>query len=211
MTVRKYRVAPDLRRHAEEHILARADRAPLTKRDLTMLHKHRDQRMLTLIQIESESLDFLAEWSQLQSLIMYGCKVADFTALTRLKHLTHLFYNHYVTNRHKADLSFIAKLKRVEDLGIGNAPHLRSLPDLSKCTRLTRLNIFGCKRLKGIDPVTRIPKLESFSIVNTPQMPRDLEKIMAMKSLKKMSGAFGSREKDAQFRQLLDKHGLVYG
>jgi len=59
--------------------------------------------------------------------------------------------------------------------------------------------------------VTRIPKLESFSIVNTPQMPRDLEKIMAMKTLKKMSGAFGSKEKDSQFQQLLDKYGLVYG
>jgi len=211
MTVRKYRLTPEIQQYGKEHILAQAEYAPLSKRDLTLLHKYRDKRMLTLTGVESESLDFLAEWSQLRRLITYGCRVADCTALTRLKYLTDLFWNHYVSNRCQTDFSFLADLKHVEELGIGNAPHLRSLPDLSKCKRLKRLNIFGCKRLNDIDSVTRIPKLESFSIVSTPQVPRDLEKIMAMTTLKKMSGAFGSREKDAQFRQLLDKYGLVYG
>jgi len=214
MTVRKHRLSPECQQYAKEHIIARAaqaDYAPLSKRDLTLLHKYRDKRMLTLTGVESESLDFLAEWSELRSLKMYGCRVADFAALTRLKYLKDFLYSHYIDNRFKADLSFMARLKHIEYLRIGSVTYLRSLPDLSKCRRLKMLQVSNCKRLNDIDSVTRIPKLESFSIVNTPQMPRDLEKIMAMKTLKKMSGAFGSKEKDSQFQQLLDKYGLVYG
>lgn len=211
MAVKKQRVSPDIEPDIKEHILAQADKGPLSKRDLTLLHNYRDQRMLTLMGVHSESLDFLDEWTNLRSLIMYHCQVADFAALTRLKNLQKFFYNHYITNPFETDFSFLSVLKQVECLGIGNLPHLRSLPDLSKCKRLKRLQIFGCKRLSDIDSVSNIPKLESFSIVNTPQSPRDLEKIMAMKTLKKMSAAFGKREKNEQFRQLLEKHGVQYG
>ena len=108
-------------------------------------------------------------------------------------------------------LSFLSSLKHLERLGLGYITHLTSIPDLSKCRRLKRLTIFNCRNLHSIDSVTRIPKLESFSIVCTPQVPSDLEPIMAMKTLRTMSAAFGTKTKDEEFRRLLQHYGLNFG
>ena len=115
------------------------------------------------------------------------------------------------TNRDKVpDLSFLSTLKTIESIGIGYITYLRAVPDLSQCKRLKSLTIFNCKSLHEIASVTSIPKLQSFSIVCTPQMPHDLETIMAMKTLKTMSGAFGNTKRDDEFQRLLDKYGLEY-
>lgn len=209
MSVRKHKLPPDRQEYAPEFIHAKCQGGPLTKRDLAALDKYREQRVLTLSHVHAESLAFLEDWHDLHQLNMYGCKIPDCTALTRLKRFKDLWY---VTNRSKTpDLSFLSSLKHLEELGIGYVTYLTSIPDLSKCRRLKRLRVFNCKSLRNIDSVTKIPKLESFSIVCTPQMPDDLEPVMAMKTMKKMSGAFGSKARDEKFHRMLERYGLEYG
>lgn len=209
MSVRKYAVPPECQQYSKQHIMVNASQCALTKRDYTELKKHCTERLLTLNHVNAESLDFLDDWKDLHDLRMYGCKIPDCTALTRLKNFKNLWYH---TNRSKTpDLSFLSSLKTLEQLGVGYVTHLTSFPDLSGCKRLKRLDIFSCKKLEDISKVQRIPKLQSFSIVDTPQLPPDLELIMAMKSLKKMSGAFGTAARNKHFHELLKKHGLQYG
>lgn len=210
MSVRKHKVAPDLQRHGvEEHVVVETSAGKLSKRDFTNLHKHRDMQVLTISNLKAESLDFLAEWRELQTLRLYGCTIADCGVLGQLKKLRELWYH---TDRRKApDLSFLLSLEALEELGVLYVPHLRSFPDLSACECLRRLTIHNCKRLVDVEAILRIPKLESFSIVATPQQPADLEPIMAMKTLRTMSGAFGSAKRDEEFQHLLQRHGLQYG
>ena len=207
MPVHTHKLAVPLE-HADcsEHVLAQA---PFAKRDWTRLAKLRDQQVLTCTSLRADSLDFLADWSNLRSLRMHGCKIGDYSALAKLKRLSHLFLNG-VRSR-TPDLSFLGRMTPLTDLGIVGVPHLTAFPDLSRCTRLKRLSIYSCKRLSDLSAVLRIPNLESFQIVCTPQEPADLEPIMAMPKMKVMSGAFGRAKKDAEFHLLLAKHGLTYG
>ena len=69
----------------------------------------------------------------------------------------------------------------------------------------------NCKSLQNVDAVTKIPKLLSFSIVCTPQEPKDLEAVMAMPTLQKISGAFGTRAKDKLFHDMISRYVLQYG
>jgi hypothetical protein len=183
-------------------------RGPLSARDMTTLHKHRSAQMLTLIRVQADSLGFLSEWRDLGTLHLYGCNFSDWSALGRLKKLKSF---HMSGNRFRTlDLSFLPKLKHLEELSIGGIRHWTSFPDMSGCKRLRRLSIFGCPRLTDLSAVLRISSLASFHIVQTPQGPADLIEIMAMPKMKFMTGAFGTRKKDELFRELMEKHNLVY-
>ena len=207
MPVRKHKVTGPLKEYeGEVHIVVEG---PLSKRDLTSLQKYRDQQLLTLRHIQSDSLEFISDWADLRDLRLYGCRIGKWSPLTGLQSLEHLFLNGM--RDRQPDLSFLSQLTRLEKLGVGAFPHWTVFPDMSRCTRLKRLHIFGCKRLADLSAVPRIPNLESFGIVQTPQEPNDLLPIMAMPKMKAMSGAFGSRKKDDLFQELLKKHGLVYG
>ncbi len=207
MPVHKYKLAQPLE-HCERNGHVIVD-GPLSKRDLTRLHKYSDEQALSIWRIQADSLEFLADWADLRNLRLYGCKIGDYSQLTKLKRLKHLFVNGI---RDRApDLSFLSRLAPLVELGVGQVPHLIRFPDLSRCTRLKRLQIFGCKRLLDVSAVSRIRSLETFDICGTPQQPTDLEAIMAMPKMKFMSGGFGRAKPDALFQDLLNKHGLVYG
>jgi hypothetical protein len=207
--VHKHKLADALRLGglgATEHVVAEG---PLSKRDLTALGKYRAHRLLTLRRIQADGLELLAGWTDLRDLRLSGCKIGDWSGLAQLKNLEKLFIN---TIRDRApDLSFLSQLKDLNELGLGHIPHWTAFPDMSGCTRLKRLRIFGCKRLRDLSAVLRIPNLESFHIVQTPQEPADLVAIMAMPKMKFMTGAFGRRKKDEEFHELMQKHGLTYG
>ena len=207
MPVHKHKLAPPIRKAGRtEHVIVEA---PLTGRDLTAIRKYRHETTLTLRRIQAESLEFISDWAGLRSLRLYGCKIRDCSALARFKRLEHLFIN---TIRARApDLSFLSQLRPLKDLGIGHIPHLTTFPDMSRCTRLKRLSIFSCKRLTDLSAILHIPNLESFHILLTPQGPADLEPIMALPRMKFMTGQFGSSKRNALFRELLEKHGVVDG
>jgi hypothetical protein len=208
MPVTTHKLAPTLQGQfgTDDHVFAKG---PLVKRDWTRLAKLRDQQVLTLSGVRADSLDFLANWTKLRSLRFYGCIVGDYSALARLKRLDDLFLNGIRTRT--ADLTFLGQLTRLENLGIAGVPHLTAFPDLSRCTRLKRLSIHGCKRLCDLSSIVQIPNLESFGITGTLVQPADLEPIMAMPTIKLMSGAFGRVKLNAEFRMLMAKHGVAYG
>ena len=205
MPVRKYKLGKPLLSYQKgSHIMAEG---PLSERDITLLQEFRTEPVLTLTRVSS--LDFIAGWTDLRSLRMYACKVEDWSPLTTLKKLEDLFINGI--RERTPDLSFLSQMRTLKDLGVGHVPHWTTFPDMSRCTRLKRLNIFGCKRLTDLSAVVRIKKLESFDIVLTPQKPADLEAIMAMPTMKCMAAAFGRAKEDALFAALLTKYGLFYG
>ncbi len=90
---------------SQQHVLVRG---PLARRDVTWLHKYNDQQVLTFIRIQSDSLDFIADWSNLRSLRLYGSKIGDYSALTKLKRLEDLFLNG--TRSRETDWSFLSQL-----------------------------------------------------------------------------------------------------
>jgi hypothetical protein len=209
MPVRKHTAAPECQQYSTEHVIAESVNGRFSARDRNALSKHSDQRVLAIERLRAKNLDFLAEWHDLHKLTIRGGRIEDCTALIRLKKLKHLLY---IADRSKTpDLSFLSSLAALENLTISYVTHLTALPDLSRSKRLKRLDVTMCRSLEDISTVTKIPKIESFGICGTPQQPEDLEPIMAMKSLKKMSGAFGTAAKDRKFHELLNKHGVQYG
>lgn len=208
MPIHKYKCPPaeSAGRGEDEHVMATG---PLSKRDVTMLHKYRDRQALTLHRVQADSFEFIADWADLLTLRLYGCKIGDWSTLGRHKRLEDLFIN---TVRDRApDFSFLSRLRQLRVLGIGYVRNLTTLPDMSRCTRLRRLSLFNCMRLKDLSAILKIPNLESFHIVVTPQQPADLEPIMAMPRMKYMTAQFGIRKKNELFRELLGKYSLVYG
>lgn len=209
MSVRKHKLAPESQKYATEHIIVACENKSLSEKDHAALDEYRTHRVLTLKNVREDSMEFIANWNDLRSLKIYSCKISDCSALARHKQLRHLWYN---GNRSKEpDLSFLSSLSELEELGLGYITNIAALPKLKSCRRLKRLTIFNCKNLTDIDSVLEIPNLQSFSIVCTPHGPSDLNSIMAMPTLKTISGAFGSKAKDKLFHDLIDQYGLKYG
>lgn len=180
--------------------------APLDAADRTRLSKLGKSTAITVV--EAKDLDFIEGWSELRKIQLYACKV-EIDKLLPHTCLESVFIN---TIRSKTpDLSALGSLSKLRSLGFGYVPHLTAVPDLSACEELRRLSIFNCKRLNDLASILRIPALEIFSIVDTPQKPEDLIDIMAMPSLTTISGAFGSKKLDEEFRRLINLHGLTYG
>lgn len=108
-------------------------------------------------------------------------------------------------------VDFVAEIILLEEFRLWNYPMITRFPNLENLTHLRKVNITGCKRLTDISAVERIPNLRVFGIVNTPQTVEDLVFIARKEGMEAMSGAFGSKRRDAAFDALLERYGLVYG
>lgn len=207
MSVEKHKLSPECQRdHATEHIIAKSNRSALSRTDRARLEKYCNHSVLTLHHVCEPSLEFLRSWGELSDLRIYGCQIADCTALSTLASLKHL---HYHTNRSKTpDLSFLSDLTPLKTLSIGYVTHLTALPDLASCRRLERLSIFQCNKLSDIEALLHIPKLQSVAICGTPLTPADLEPLMALPNLRSISAAFGQVESDKLFHELRAKYEL---
>jgi len=177
--------------------------------DKSQLLKHYKSKNLTLTGLKLENLEFLLNLKELESLKLYSCIIDNSSILCELKKLKFLFF-HKIKNPND-NFSFLTEIVSLEELGIGYAPHFEVFPDLSNCEKLKKLQVFNCKELVDISNVTKIPHLEQFSIVATPQKPEDLEFIMQKPTIKFMSGAFGGKKIDDEFMNMLKKYGIQYG
>jgi hypothetical protein len=181
----------------------------LREEDIQQLLKHKHTKVLSLTKLKVDNLEFLLPLKQLEDLRLYGCTVKDYSALSQLKNLKKLFINN--VRNETNNFSFINQLVILEKLGIGYALQFQSFPELTNCSKLKMVSIFNCKKLENINNIKTIQNLETFSIVETPQKPKDLEFIMKLPTIKYFSGAFGGKKVDEEFRALLLKHDIQYG
>ncbi|RYJ38033.1 hypothetical protein NU08_2936 [Flavobacterium anhuiense] len=181
----------------------------LKDEDIQQLLNHKRTKVLSLRRLKLDNLEFLLALKELEDLRLYGCTVKDFSALSQLKNLKKLFINAVANDTN--NFSFLNELSNLEELGIGYATQFESFPKLTDCLKLKKVSIFNCKKLEAINNVETIPNLETFSIVETPQKPKDLEFVMMLPKIKYFSGAFGGKKNDEEFRALLLKHNVQYG
>lgn len=156
------------------------------------------------------NLDFLLVCQNITDLSIYGGKVGDYSALARLENLSVLFLNGRL-RRWLTDFSFLSDLQALKILKICNYPLFASFPNLENLQQLSEVSLNGCKRLWDISNVLKIPHLKKFGIVDTPQRVEDLECIAQKNGIQQMSGAFGSKKRDAAFYAMLQQYGLTYG
>jgi hypothetical protein len=177
--------------------------------DMSQFLKHKRSKKLTLTGLKLESLDFLLNMKELEDLKLYSCTIGNSSALCELKKLKFLFFNG--VRKPNDNFSFLTAVTSLEKLGIGYATYFEKFPDLSDCKKLKELQFFNCKNLVDISNVTKIPYLERFDIVVTPQKPNDLEFIMQKPTIKFMAGAFGGKKINDEFEDMLTKYGIQYG
>lgn len=178
----------------------------ITASDAAFIDQHRQSKHLCMTGIKARDLDFISSLTGLQSLHLYKCEI-DHKQLARFESLDELFIN----GTKIQTLDFLSDMISLKSLAIGYAPLIETIPDISACTQLRELKFFHCKRLADIGNVALAKNLERFEVLATPQKPGDLVFVMKQPKMKAMAGAFGSQKLDAEFRSLLEVHGLQYG
>jgi len=174
--------------------------------EIEQIKKNKNCLEIGLWHLKIENLDFLELLPKLKAVDFYGIHTTNFDALAKIHTLERVFLNGI---KNHEDLSFINQLTQIEELDLSNLPKLEKFPDLSNCKKLRRLRIWQCKRLTDIQTLEFIPNLEEFNIVDTPQIPEDLEFLIKAPNIKYISAQFGSAKKNKQFEELLEKHNKV--
>ncbi len=184
--------------------------------DFSLLNKHKKTMriQLWLEGISMPDLDFLSDCPSdcpfVEEVDIYGGKIDDYSALSKLPNLKNLFLNGRL-RKWVENLDFINDIHSLKSLGIHNFPMLTHFPCLGDCRLLESVRISTCKRLTDISNVASINSLKNFGIVQTPVAVEDLDFIARKFGMEKMSGSFGSKKKNDLFQAMLDKYGLIYG
>ncbi len=174
----------------------------LNSKDLAQIEKHKTCPEIALWNTRHDDLRFLSLLSSLISLEMYGVNVKDYGALQKLP-IQKLFLNRVTPHQ---DLSFISQMKKLQELSLLYLPKLEVFPDLSQCKHLKKITLWNCKRLKYIESLKFIPKLQEITLIDTPQEPNDLVFLMECKQVRYISSQFGNNKSNKHFDDLLKKY-----
>jgi len=184
-----------------------------TEEDISLLKKHSDTKRVQLWVVESqlESLDFLLDCSHLEELDIYGWKINDFSFLGKMPNLKFLFLNGGTSNNRIECIDFVSNIISLEHLSIHRYPKVTCFPNLQKLVNLLSVEIGTCKKLSDLSPISFIPNLQGFGILETPNEVNDLEFIAAKPGMKAMSAQFGNKKKNDDFNAMIKDMGLHHG
>jgi hypothetical protein len=170
--------------------------------DLEKLYKAKDFSEIAIWNIKVESLAFLLPMTKLKHLELYGCSIADYSDLQKIRSLQSLFLN----GVNNTDLAFIGKLPALRELSLLYLRSISALPNLSNCKKLSSITLWNCKQLRDIASLRSISSLKALNVVDIPQSPKDLEPFIKMPSVKTVAAQFGNTKLNNEFEALLAKH-----
>lgn len=181
----------------------------LNNDDLELLRLHKNTKRVAL-ELEGQStpdLDFLLQCQQLEELVIYGGKVGNYSAISMLTKLKRLFMNGRL-RKWLETFEFIDGAVALEKLQIMHYPMFTTFPDLGNCTKLELVEVQGCKRLKDISNIMRIPNLKGLAVSSPLLEIDDMEFLAEKPGLVALNGSLGSKNKDKQLMSMLERHGL---
>lgn len=181
----------------------------LAESDLRLLEQHGNIKRISiwLEGLATPNLDFLLNCKNIEMIDIYGGKVGDYSALSKLPKLKTLFLNGR-GRRWLEDLDFLSQLYALESILIIYYPMISRFPNVQNLLNLRSVTIMCCKRLIDISNITLIPNLECFGISTSLLNADDLECIAQKSGMKKMHGQLGSKRKNDAFESMLEKYGV---
>lgn len=114
------------------------------------------------------SLDLIGHLNKLRFLNLSGLPVADFSALSFLRHLAVLDASYCAALR---DISALSQLKFLQVLDLGYCEFLENAEPLFDCSRLAALNLNGCAWLNDLSGLKRLKNLMLLSVVGCANIP----------------------------------------
>lgn len=175
----------------------------LGEAELGALADHRDAKVVILDQLALPDLAFLESLTSLEAVQLLAVRVADYSALARLKTLRKLFIN----GAKESNLSYLSDCAQLEDLSILYARQLTALPDLSRCHKLSRLMLWDCKRLTSITPLLAVPNLATIQIVDIGlKEPGDYEPLIAAPQTRYIAVQLSGKRRNTEIDRLLTTH-----
>jgi hypothetical protein len=171
--------------------------------ELEALAEHHDARVVILHQLTLPDLAFLEPLTSLEAVQLLAVRAADYSALARLKTLRKLFIN----GAKEASLSYLSDCVQLEDLSILYARQLTALPNLSRCSKLSRLMLWDCKRLTSVTPLLAIPNLATIQIVDIGlKDPGAYEPLIAAPQTRYVAVQLSGKRRNAEIDRLLTMH-----
>lgn len=161
-------------------------------------------KVLSLWHLDLPDLAFLEPLTSLEDLKCYVLRVADYSALPRVKTLRTLF----VSGPKESDFSYLGNMTQLRELSILWARQLTVLPDLSRCRKLERIQLYSCKHLADITSLTAIPNLTTVDILGLAlKEPHEYEPLIASPQLRYIAVQLSGTRRNAELDRLLAKHG----
>lgn len=131
-----------------------ATKSTIGERERAAIAKHATCTALLLSRLELPDLSCLTALPKLRELELVNTRIADWSALAKVKTLRVLFINGIRDPEH---LTAISALTQLTELSILHQPTLTALPDLSRLTKLKAVMVWSCKRLTDTSALDALP------------------------------------------------------
>lgn len=161
---------------------------------------------LTLRGISTPDLSFLSPLKKLWSLRVVLGGIKSFAGIGAIKRLS------IIQVREMFDVEILADLAELQNLHLQSLPHIRSAPSLHQAKKLRRVTLENLKSFDDFSNLGNAPAIEEFALIDGKhQTSAQLLPLLKAPSLKRISAYFGSHQKNREFAQLRDAHGLADG
>ena len=161
---------------------------------------------VTLRSISTQDLSYIENLSKLYSL---DIKLGGIKNFDSLKKIPTIKYLELWQIRKLYDIDFLSEMFELQYLFLQNLPLIKQFPDLSLCRNLRRIYVESLKALNDFSSLENVPNLEEFALCDAAkQSPTDVIPVLRNKNLKRASGYFGSKKKNAEFKELIVKYGI---
>lgn len=159
---------------------------------------------ILLRSISTPNLDFLKELNELWSVDIKLGGIKSFDALETLPKLKHL---EIWQVRGLSDLSFLSRLKSLQNLFLQSLPQVREMPILNQLKDLRRVRFESMKGLDKFNFSHHSQSIREFILLNASNVePSTIEPLLPNKYIDRFSCWFGSDKKNNEFTDLLKKY-----
>jgi hypothetical protein len=162
---------------------------------------------LTLRSVTTSGMEYLRPLSHLRSLDIKLGGTKDLSAISGMKSIRYL---EIWQVKGLTELDVAGQLSGLQYLFLQSLLHVGRLPSFARSRALRRVHLQNMRGLKDVSSLVSAPSLEELVIFEGErQSPDALEPVLAMRTLKRASCAFGSKQKNARFAELRAKHGVL--
>jgi hypothetical protein len=176
------------------------------QKDIEVIGELRALEDLTFRSVSVPNLDFLRPLKRLRSLDLKLGSIGDLSVIAEKESLRYL---ELWQVKGVKDVEIAARLPRLQYLFLQSLTHVKRLPAFTRSKALRRVHLQNMKALRDVSGLVSAPALEELVLYEGGSMNPDVfEPVLAKRSLKRATGGFGSKSKNARFVAIAEKHGV---
>ena len=165
--------------------------------------KHLEEIVLRSISLPN--INFLKNMTALWSIDIKLGGIKDFSILENLTNIKHL---ELWLIKGLKDISFISKMKGLQNIHLESLTNIEELPSLDNLTNLRRIKLMNLNGLKNLNALKTAPRLQDFFFTVIKKLqPNDLIPVLENPNVKNLYIYFPSDKKNNEFNVLAKKYG----